>query len=126
MCSGNRSYQSALASAASTSFWTTGRRVALDDEGAHPRRMAVVVGIEAAVLIRHESLRQRREQLRRAIPCKFVFQDIRRGAEGVSLRAPDEGIDAVRGDDEIVTPQFFVALQRLFVFRPHRNALQAL
>src|SRR5215211_4226991 len=51
-----------------------GRTVALDDEGAHRRGIAIVVRVEGAEPRRDEGLRQGLEALGRAVPDELVVE----------------------------------------------------
>ncbi len=83
-----------------------GRRVALDDEGAHVRRVPVVMRVEVAVLVRHEGLGQGRKYLRGSKPREFVGKASCFSSKVLS--AADERVRAVGGDDEIVACKVFI------------------
>ena len=77
-----------------------GRRIALGDEGAHVRRVAVMVGVEGAVLVLDERLRERRKRAPRAVPGELVRALALRGAE--VRRAAHRGIGAIGADHQVV------------------------
>ena len=76
------------------------RRIALQDERAHARRVAVVVRIEGPVLALDERLREGGEDLGRAEPGELVVERLYGRAE-VARRA-DVRVGPVGGDDEVV------------------------
>ena len=94
-----------------------GGGVALDDEGAHRRRMPVVVGVEGARLVLDEGLRQGLEALGGAEPAELVGEIPDRSAERLAVSAPHVRIDSVGGDDEIVAHEFFFFCEGSAVFR---------
>src|SRR5947207_2924695 len=81
MCAGNCSCHAALAVRArlgrrelGETDALPGRAIALDDEGAHRRRIAIVMRGERALGRAHERQRQRVEALRGAVPGELVAQ----------------------------------------------------
>ena len=81
------------------------RRIALDDERAHGRGVAVVVGVEGAELVGDERLRQRVEGLGRAVPGELAPGMLQRETEFALERPPHQRVDAVGGDDQVLLPQ---------------------
>ncbi len=80
-----------------------GRGVAFEHERAHPGRMAVVVGVERAVIVLHEGLGERAKRLGGTVPGELVGQRRHRGAE--IRRRAHRGVGAVRSHDEVIAFQ---------------------
>src|SRR5205823_7099590 len=89
--------------------------IAFGDERAHVGRMAVMMRVEAAVLVSHESLRQRLITSARTVPGELVraMRDARAEVGG----AAHEGIGAIGPDDEVVALELAGNGQRALVFR---------
>src|SRR5205823_11470473 len=77
-------------------------RVALGDERAHVGRVPVMMSVEGAVLISHESLRQHLVAPARTVPGELAraMRDARAEVGGAS----HVGIGAVGVDDEVIGP----------------------
>ena len=75
--------------------------IALDDEGAAIRRVAIVVRHERAVLALAERERQAIEALARAVPDELVGEPFRARLERRRVRSANQRIHAVGADDEI-------------------------
>ena len=84
-----------------------GCRVALDDECAHVRRIAVVMGVERAEFVLDEGLRQGFEALGRPVPDEFPVQMRERGSELALECAAQQRVDAVRRDDQVAIAEIF-------------------
>ena len=74
---------------------------ALDDERAHPRRVAVVVGVERASFGADERLGQRVERASRTEPGEVVVEVPEARREGRFVRAADQGVEAVGAHDQV-------------------------
>lgn len=97
-----------------------GGRVRLDDECAHVGRVAIVVGVESAVGVAAEGLRERIEAPRRAVPGELIREATHGGAEFAFVTVPDQRVHAVRSDDEIRLLHFIERADR--VLELHRDA----
>src|ERR1051326_529467 len=73
----------------------------LDDERAHGRRVAIVMGVEVAEIVAPERLGERFERFRRPEPGEAVREIRDRRAERRFVGAPHQRIDAIRAYDEI-------------------------
>src|SRR5438132_13333436 len=71
------------------------RGIAFDNESTHRRRVAVVMRVEAAILVLDKGLRQGLEALGSAEPAELVGEIPYSGAERVAVRTPHERIDPV-------------------------------
>ena len=78
-----------------------GRGVAFDDERAHVRRVAVVVGDERAVGVRAEGEGQGVEDLPGSVPRVAVAEELGAGPELGFERGPHPRVDPVRADHEV-------------------------
>ena len=67
-----------------------GRGIGLDNERAHVRRVAVMVGVEDAVVIGAEGLGQGLEGPGRAEPGELVGKGADGSAEGLGAARPDQ------------------------------------
>src|SRR4029077_14286228 len=94
------------------------RRIALDQKSAYVRRVAVVMRVERSETGFHKSLRQRGEALAGAIPGEFVGRMRNRGAERFLKAAAHQRVQAVGGDDQIVTAEFIDRLDNGIVSQP--------
>lgn len=86
--------------------------VAFDQEGAHGRRVAVVMGVEGTAVGLDEGLRQRLEALRGAVPDELVRGVGQRGAEIALEGAAYQRVQPVGSDDQIVPVELIDRMNR--------------